>query len=210
VGSPRRSTWSRPRPFASRGRRPSAPLSDGVELLHGYADVQQAQGHGDDGRRDIHPHDGLRHAPFVAGSNEYPVGLGNRISSAPFRAMPAARIDRPRARNQYREACVFRGADRRNQSQIDTNRRAGELRRPGQWVAIGTGRRRARTKSLMILPTISVAGSSTASTMNSRPSFCRFRWQSVSGRRVGLRPFSPGCVGRVVVTLLFSTVAACR
>ena len=38
------------------------------------AGARNAEGRGADRRRDIHPHAGLRHAPFLAGSNEYPAG----------------------------------------------------------------------------------------------------------------------------------------
>ena len=136
---------------AVRAEGPEAKraLSDMVELLHGYADVQQALAM-PRGKALIDAATYIRMMGCAMRRSlldrmNIRLALAHRISSAPTRAMPAARIDRPRARNRGREACVLRGADRRNQGQADTNRRGGELRRPGQWVAVGTGRRGTRT-----------------------------------------------------------------
>ena len=111
----------------AEGAEAKRALSDVVELLHGYADVQRALAMPEGEalvdaetyiRRLV-----VRHALRLAGSNEYRTGTRNRISPAPIGAMLAARIDRPRTRNPCRETCVFRRAGWSNQDQADTNRR---------------------------------------------------------------------------------------
>ena len=96
----------------AEGSEAKRALSDVVELLHGYADVQQALAM-PRGKALIDAATYIRMMGCAMRRSlldrmNIRLALDNRISSAPTRAMPAARIDRPRARNQCREACVLR------------------------------------------------------------------------------------------------------
>lgn len=110
-------------------------LSDVVEMLHGYADVQQALAM-PKGKALIDAATYIRMMGCAMRRSlldRMNIRLAFATESLPLEPerMPAARIDRSRARNQCREACLLRRADRRNQGQTDAKRRAGELRRPG-------------------------------------------------------------------------------
>ena len=173
----------------AEGSEAKRALSDMVELLHGYADVQQALAtpRGKaliDAATYVRMMGSAMRRSFLDRMN-IRLALTTKLS-APTRAMPAARIDRPRAYNRRREACVLRGADRRNHGQADTGRHGGELRRPGQWDTAGTGCRGARDSgSLIILPRSRRPGRARLRhRLHISPS-CRFRRQSVSAGEQG-------------------------